>query len=97
MTGLRTHSALNSEFSASAIALSYQVALGPDGGDGLGEPLGVTKGSVLHSAVGVLCQTSDVPAALLGHKTMTMTIVYANPQELHQMGEPNVSVSRFAA
>jgi hypothetical protein len=26
-------------------------------------------------------------AALLGHRTMTMTMIYANPRELHQAGD----------
>jgi integrase len=30
-------------------------------------------------------------SALLGHKTMTMTLVYANPRELHQTGVTDAS------
>jgi integrase len=29
----------------------------------------------------------DAIAALLGHKTLAMTMIYANPRELHQAGE----------
>jgi integrase len=29
----------------------------------------------------------DAIAALLGHKTLAMTMVYAKSRELHQMGE----------
>jgi len=36
-------------------------------------------------------------AALLGHKSMTMTMVYANSRELHQTGEPNTSLRQLAA
>jgi len=36
-------------------------------------------------------------AALLGHRTMAMTMVYANPRELHQTGEPNASLRLLAA
>ena len=52
ITGVRMHSALNSEFSASAMA----VAFGTDRGDGLGfgEALGVANGSVVHAAVAVV-------------------------------------------
>ncbi|HLQ55555.1 MAG TPA: site-specific integrase, partial [Streptosporangiaceae bacterium] len=33
-------------------------------------------------------------AALLGHRKMEMTLIYANPRELHQPGEkPQVSTS----
>jgi len=36
-------------------------------------------------------------AALLGHRSMRMTMVYANPRELHQMGEPNAFLRQLAA
>jgi hypothetical protein len=36
-------------------------------------------------------------AALLGHKTMTMTLVYANPRKLHQTGEANVLFRQLVA
>ena len=29
----------------------------------------------------------DAIAAVLGHKTLAMTMIYANPRELHQTGE----------
>ena len=35
--------------------------------------------------------------ALLGHVTPEMTLRYANPRELHQMGEPNASFRQLAA
>jgi len=36
-------------------------------------------------------------AALLGHKKMEMTLIYANPRELHQMHDPNLSFRELAA
>ncbi len=36
-------------------------------------------------------------AALLGHRDLSMTMVYANPRELHQTGEPNTSLRLLAA
>jgi len=35
-------------------------------------------------------------AALLGHKSLSMTLVYANPRELHQTGERNPFLRQLA-
>jgi len=36
-------------------------------------------------------------AALLGHRSMRMTMVYANPRELHQAGVTTVVLRGLAA
>jgi hypothetical protein len=36
-------------------------------------------------------------AAMLGHKSLDMTLRYANSQELHQTGELNTALGQLAA